>query len=200
MSIYPLAIALTVGFSHAFEADHLVAVSSIVTHRKNWLSAAKDGFIWGLGHTTTILLIGVMVLIGKTMITSQTFIYFEACVGVMLIIIGFYRLYQLYRENHTIDKHDKLAYGVGLIHGLAGSGALLLLVMSEFKSASLSMMYLAVFGFGSSIGMLIAASVLSLPFSKKVILNGRISKILIWLSSLLCIGYGVIVVFENIMI
>lgn len=198
MSAYPLFIALTIGFTHAFEADHLVAVGNIVTHRRNWWQAAKDGFIWGLGHTTTIFIIGIIMLVGKAIISEQTFSYLEAAVGLMLIIIGLYRIFKLYQPKKEVDRPDKLAYGVGLIHGLAGSGAMLLLVMSEFDSASFSLLYLAIFGLGSCMGMLVAASMLSVPFSKRIISNEKISTALIWLSSLLCIGYGAYVLYQNI--
>jgi high-affinity nickel permease len=51
----PLLFAAVVGFQHAFEADHLVAVSSIVSKRRSTLLAVKDGIFGGLGHTSTIL-------------------------------------------------------------------------------------------------------------------------------------------------
>ena len=95
------------------------------------------------------------------------------------------------------DNHH-LAYGVGLVHGLAGSGAMILLVMSEIQGSFNSMMYLLIFGLGSVLGMLVAAGILSLPFSKKITNNQALQLILIVLSSLLCIGYGAYVFIENI--
>ena len=58
----PLLFAAMIGFTHAFEADHLVAVSNIVTKRDKLLLAVKDGIYWGLGHTSTIFLIGLLSL------------------------------------------------------------------------------------------------------------------------------------------
>lgn len=57
--------AAAIGFSHSFEADHLVAVSSIVTRRDSTISAIKDGIFWGLGHTSTILVVAIIYMIGK---------------------------------------------------------------------------------------------------------------------------------------
>ncbi|MEL7121505.1 MAG: urease accessory protein, partial [Bacteroidota bacterium] len=196
--------AAFIGFSHAFEADHLVAVSSIVTKRERTILAMKDGVFWGLGHTSTIVIIGLLMIIGKFTFLNGYFSYFEAAVGVMLIVLGVFRLYQYFKNqkhlHDLIDGKDNhhLAYGVGLVHGLAGSGAMILLVMSEIQGGFNSIIYLLIFGLGSVLGMLVAAGILSLPFSKKITNNQALQLVLIILSSLLCIGYGTYVFIENI--
>ncbi|MEM7655681.1 MAG: urease accessory protein [Bacteroidota bacterium] len=195
---FPLLFAAVIGFTHAFEADHLVAVSSIVTRRDQSGLAIKDGIFWGLGHTSTILLIGGLLILGKLVIPEQTFGMLEGLVGVMLICLGAFRLWkflQAREEEHT--HHHRLAYGVGLIHGLAGSGAMVLLVMSNLASAWSSMLYLMVFGLGSVAGMLVAAGLFSLPFSKRWARHPMVQPALIWGSALLCIGYGSWVIYEQ---
>lgn len=202
---YPLLFALVVGFMHAFEADHLVAVSNIVSKRDNVLLALKDGIFWGLGHTSTIVLIGLIIIVGKATFLDGYFGYFEAGVGLMLIGLGFYRLYQYRRKHGQVEAlidhgdHHHLAYGVGLIHGVAGSGAMILLVMSQIPSTGQSMLYLLLFGMGSVVGMLVAASLLGLPLSKKVLGGPRLQVSLIWLSSILCIGLGGFIIYENLL-
>ena len=62
-STIPLLFAAVVGFGHAFEADHLVAVSTIASKRKHPMQAIKDGIYWGLGHTSTIFLIGLIMIV-----------------------------------------------------------------------------------------------------------------------------------------
>jgi len=138
-SSLPMLFAAAVGFGHVFEADHLVAVGNIITKRKQVKMAVKDGVYWGLGHTSTILLIGLIMIIGKATFLDSYFSYFEAGVGLMLVILGIFRMYQYFivkkkEINETEDepRHD-LAYGVGLIHGLAGSGAMILLVMRRLR-------------------------------------------------------------------
>jgi len=200
---FPLLFAAAVGFGHAFEADHLVAVSNIVTKRDKLGLAIKDGIYWGLGHSSTIFLIGLIIIVGKATFLDGYFGYFEAIVGLMLIGLGLYRLYQYFNYRHQpvelIDANGNfhLAYGVGLVHGLAGSGAMVVLVMSEIQSSFNSMLYLVIFGLGSVVGMLVAAGIFSLPFSKKLSSNRNIQLGLIILSSLICIVYGGYVIFEN---
>lgn len=199
-SLFPILFAGVVGFSHAFEADHLVAVSSLVSKRDRIILAIKDGIYWGLGHTSTIFLIGLIIIIGKATFLNGLFGYFEAVVGLMLIAIGFYRINKHFRKEELEPPHDHhhhLAYGVGLVHGLAGSGAMILLVMSEIKDEWSSLIYLVIFGIGSIVGMLVAAGIFSLPFSKKITQNKTLQAILIFASSILCIGYGAFVIYEN---
>lgn len=205
MDFAPILLASVVGFTHAFEADHLVAVSSIVTRRNNSLLAIKDGIYWGLGHTSTILLVGAVILLGRIVFQEEDFRYFEAGVGLMLIGLGGYRLYKLYKtpaielpvHSHPHPQDFKLAYGVGLVHGLAGSGALLLTVLATTKSTAAGLAYLVIFGVGSIVGMMLAAGVFSLPFSEKILNNNTLRIALTVLSSLLCIGLGSMVAYEN---
>lgn len=162
VSIIPLLFAAVIGFTHAFEVDHLVAVSSIVTRRNNVRDAIKDGIYWGLGHTSTILLVGILMIIMRLMITEDTFGYLEAGVGFMLIALGIHRMLKdrVHLHHHGAHSHQhshRLAYGVGLVHGLAGSGALVLLVMTQIKSSWGKHRYLLIFGIGSIAGMLLAS-------------------------------------------
>ncbi len=103
---FPLLFAAVVGFTHAFEADHLLAVSSIVTKRDNWLLAINDGIYWGMGHTSTIFFIGLLMIIGKATFLNGLFGYFEAGVGLMLILLGVFRLYQYFgKKRATPTQH-----------------------------------------------------------------------------------------------
>ena len=199
----PLLLAASVGFSHAFEADHLVAIGNIVVKRDKLLHAIKDGIFWGLGHTSTIFVIGLIMLAGKLAIEEQWFGYFEAFVGLTLVILGTSRLLQFWsgrsaqKEKGTNGHHPHLAYSVGLVHGLAGSGAVVLLAMTEIRETTFSLLYLLIFGLGSIAGMLLAAGIFSLPFSQRFTSHKTLQGILTVLSSMLCIGYGLYILFEH---
>jgi cytochrome c biogenesis protein CcdA len=203
-----ILFAAVVGFGHAFEADHLVAVSNIVTKRTKLKLAIKDGIYWGLGHTSTILLIGTIIILGKLMIADIYFRYLEACVGIMLLFIGIYRLRSVIQEKaleshaHLVNdkSHHHLAYGIGAVHGLAGSGVMVLLVMTEIKDTVPSLLYLLIFGLGSVAGMLVASGLFSLPFSKLFTQNRKVQLALIVLSSVLCIFFGSKVIYQNLFV
>lgn len=213
MMNFSLLLTLYAGFTHAFETDHLLAVSNIVTNRNKTTKAVKDGLFWGLGHTSTIIIIGVFMLLLKFNISEKYFRWFEAGVGIMLLTLGIYRLYKWYKEKrvqlhtlthtHTSGKgsyeHTHLpAYNIGLVHGLAGSGSLIILVMSKSQSVSYGLAYLLIFGIGSVVGMMMAAGAFSLPFSQKIFTSKPIQAILIFSSAIVCILYGCWVFYKNV--
>src|SRR6218665_163532 len=224
MESIPILIILFAGFKHAFEADHLLAVSSIVSQRKSTLLAVKDGLFWGLGHSTTILLVGIALIMLKMAVTGEerTFHYFEAGVGLMLILVAVYRLYQFFRtkeitvhqhhqehegENSTPHIHlpatashkslHKASYGIGLVHGLAGSGELVAAALITYKAPFAIVIFLLLFTLSCMAGMFVAAGLFSIPFSKKIMASGMLRLILIFLSSGLCLAYGCYSIYEN---
>ncbi len=225
MFTFPLLLTIYAGFTHAFEADHLLAVSNIVSKRNNIKLSMKDGIYWGLGHASTIFFIGILMIILKAGISENYFHYFEALVGLMLIVLAIYRLVKYFSNKkiviHThghvheggqhkhlhvhIGKEHKhkhqhehsLAYGIGLVHGLAGSGALIVVVMSQINTPFDGLIYLAIFGAGCIAGMMLAAGLFSVPFSKKMMQAKTLQSFLIITSSLLCLLYGGKVIYEN---
>ena len=226
MLTFPLLLTIYAGFTHAFEADHLLAVSSIVSSRNNVLSSMKDGVFWGLGHSSTIFVIGVLMILFRVGISEQTFHYFEALVGVMLITLAVYRLAKFFKKKkvvihshghcHEHDGHNhdhshlhvhvgdekhghshSLAYSVGLVHGLAGSGALVLIVMTQIRNTVEGLSYLLIFSSGCILGMLVAAGLFSIPFSKRIMQARTLQIVLIVISCTLCLIYGTKSIYDN---
>jgi uncharacterized membrane protein YkgB len=214
-----LLYALYEGLLHAFEADHILAVTNIVSQRTKIFPALKDGIFWGLGHTSTIFLIGIIMILFKVNIPENSFSWFEAAVGLMLITVAAFRFYIFLRDEHIVHVHrhehagentsphthvhlkgnrlHRTSYGIGIIHGLAGSGALVVLVMTQIGTVTNSLLYLLIFGVGSIVGMTLVAGVFSIPFSKKLINSKALRTVLVLISSLLCFGYGCYVIYEN---
>jgi len=219
MLSFPLLLTIYAGFSHAFETDHLLAVSNIVSQRNSVLKALKDGVFWGLGHTSTILVVGVVMLLLRVQVNPVYFHYMEAGVGIMLIVLGVYRLVKLKAAlaDGTFSQHSHphgkkvtvtcagvkklhfVSYSIGLVHGLAGSGELVLLVMLQIASPQSGLLYLLIFGIGSIFGMLVAAAMFSLPFSKKILQARVLQIILILLSSVLSIAFGSTVMYKSLL-
>jgi len=226
MFTFPLLLTIYAGFIHAFEADHLLAVSNIVSQRNNVKLSLKDGIFWGLGHTSTIFFVGILMIVFKAGISDQYFRYFESLVGVMLIALAIYRMVVFFREKKVVihahphqhggEKHQhlhvhignrqvhqhkhSLAYGVGLVHGLAGSGALILIAMSQMKSPADGLIYLVIFGMGCIVGMLVAAGLFSIPFSKKIIQAQLLQSGLVIITCVLCFLYGGKVIYDNLIV
>jgi ABC-type nickel/cobalt efflux system permease component RcnA len=217
--------ALFLGAMHSFEADHILAMSSIVTQKPKWKHAVRAGAFWGMGHTSTIVIVGILMILLKVAIPVRYFHYFEALVGVMLILLGAYSIYRFFKNNkvvlhrHSHDHYDgahhvhshvhlhvnnterhthaHLSYGVGLVHGLAGSGELVVAAAALYINPWLGVAYLLIFGIGTIFGMALATGLLHIPFTHNAVLSPKLTVALTWLSALLCIGYGVMVIFRN---
>jgi sulfite exporter TauE/SafE len=182
------------GLKHALEADHVVAVSTIISQTKSFKKSLALGFSWGMGHTMTLLLVGLLILIFRVNIPENFSLGFEFLVGVILIGLGVEILYKkLIRRGHEhLHKHGKVVHShehshekspkhnhhhksflLGLVHGLAGSGALMLLVIASINSAIQGVAFILVFGFGSIFGMLFVSGLIAAPF----IFTSRINRL-----------------------
>tara|TARA_R110000868_G_scaffold352419_2_gene613673 strand:+ start:593 stop:1201 length:609 start_codon:yes stop_codon:yes gene_type:complete len=192
-------MALIVGFFHSFEADHLAAVSNLVSTKKSAIQSLKDGMFWGIGHTVTIFFIGVLILVLKYSISENVFSKFEGLVGIMLIVLGIYRLSKLKQVKQTLHHghNHKLALGVGLIHGIAGSGAVVAAAVSATSTISIGLLYLTIFGMGSILGMLCVAFILGKILYLKKLENINIVSYFSIFSSLFCIVFGLKIFIYN---
>jgi hypothetical protein len=184
---------------HAFEPDHLLAVSTLVTRHDRLGPALRDGFFWGLGHTTMLVLFGSIIIFSRaTWLHSG---YFEAAVGIMLIGLGIGRLLDKnsYQSFQKPRQQAGFAYTVGLVHGLAGSGALVLAVLGAIRQPVWAAAYILLFGLGSVLGMLAAVGLMRVPFTQRMRLGRRLRAGGVMLSSALSVGYGGWLVYSNLL-
>ena len=198
MTIPTLLFAAVVGFNHAFEADHVLAVGNIANKRDSFLEAIRDGLFWGLGHTSTILLVGCVIIIGKLTFNLASFEYLEVVVGVTLVALGVYRISKVKKSRQVKSPYvsNKFTYSIGLLHGLAGSGAVVLIAMSEIESSSMSIVYMLLFGAGSIAGMILVAIIFRIPMSSKIGIGPKVQNAFIIMSGLLCAGYGFFMIYK----
>jgi hypothetical protein len=175
-----LGLGLLLGLTHAFDSDHLIAVSTIVARDRSLWRSAGVGLSWGVGHTLTLLLAGLIVLGFKIDIPTPVELSLECMVGVILVGLGVSTLYACRRKKLHAHSHahgeavhthfhthaetaahthvHPLRLGlrpllIGMVHGLAGSAALMLLVLTAIPSPTLGLFYIGLFGCGSILGM-----------------------------------------------
>ena len=102
-----MLIGFVLGLQHAIEADHLAAVSTIVSEKKGLFAASIVGGLWGLGHTISLFIVGAVVLILKVQISETTEARLEAIVGVMLVVLGINALRKLFTAKKVhVHSHD----------------------------------------------------------------------------------------------
>ena len=198
-----LVLGMVLGLRHALDPDHVVAVSTIVSGEPDWRRSSLIGSFWGLGHATSLLTLGGLIVALRINITELAASRLEIIVSVMLVGLGLYAMraaragFRLHAHKHTHDaeggnsaenkEHVHLhvhkpheqpvhrhahtlrfgirPYAIGLVHGVAGSGGLALLVMATAKTATAGFLYMAALAFGALVGMGILSALLTLPLS-----------------------------------
>ncbi len=154
-------LGLLVGLRHAFEPDHLTAVSTLVHEAKGPRHGIELGMMWGLGHTISLLVVGTVLVIIGAAVPPKLGVAFELAVSVMLLVLGARAIIvDAAPHDHPHPARSGLRpMLVGLVHGLAGSGALTALVFAQLPTTQARLVYIAVFGAGSILGMGIASGV-----------------------------------------
>ena len=192
-----LALAVLVGMSHALEADHVAAVSSMASRQTSVKQIVRTGAVWGLGHTLTLMLFAGAAIIFGFAISDGLSGMLEFAVGVMLVGLGGHIIYRLWRDRihfhvhshgeekhfhahshagevqeHTDSSHDHdhkpfpvRTLLVGMMHGMAGSAALLVLTASTAPTMTTGFLYVVLFGIGSMFGMAGLSAIIAVPIA-----------------------------------
>ncbi|TMB19760.1 MAG: urease accessory protein UreH [Deltaproteobacteria bacterium] len=189
-----LAFGFVLGLRHALDVDHLAAVSTIVTSRRSLWASSIVGAVWGLGHTAALLAVALVVVGLHAQIPPRLGAGLELAVAAMLVGLGLNLLGTLWRggrlhfHGHAHDGREHLhphvhprtqrdatqhhpvraarrPFVVGLVHGLAGSAALMLGVLATIPSPRLALAYVATFGGGSIGGMIAMSTLLGMPLA-----------------------------------
>jgi hypothetical protein len=179
------------GMRHALEADHLAAVTTLVSRERSGYRAALLGLYWGLGHTGALVLAGVVLVLLRAEMPEGAAAGFELLVALMLVALGLRAISQAARQGSEgparVHRHGRRVHAhagvpahvhigtwtlarrplaIGAVHGLAGSGALTALVLTTLPSASAQLAYVVLFGLGSTVGMAALSGLLGWPLAR----------------------------------
>jgi ABC-type nickel/cobalt efflux system permease component RcnA len=184
-------LGLLLGMRHSTDPDHVVAVSTIVSKQRSIRQAGLIGTIWGLGHTLTIFAVGSMIILFGVVIPPRLGLSMEFSVALMLILLGVLNLTGVMQRMTSYLTRKPLAiptisgaetlldrsvgrFGVyqcvrplviGIVHGLAGSAAVALLVLSTIHSPVWATVYLLIFGAGTMVGMMCMTAAMAVPLA-----------------------------------
>jgi hypothetical protein len=158
-----ILLGALLGLGHALDADHVAAVSAIVTRERSIPRAARVGALWGIGHSLTILLLGGAIIVFRLTLPERLVIGLEFLVALMLIGLGFANLRRGKQAAHEHAVTRARPFIVGTVHGLAGSAAVALLVLSTMRTALSAIAYLVTFGLGTIAGMVLATMLIAAP-------------------------------------
>ena len=172
------------GMRHALEPDHLAAMSTLLTGERNTRKAAWLGVYWGIGHTLTLWVAGSLLVVLRADMPAMASDVLACAVVLLLVAFGFRAIYLSAGQASTGPTHSHVhgvASGsvlvgrwtlarrpllVGAVHGLAGSGALTALVMATIPSMGARLIYLVLFGVGSTLGMAALSGLMGWPIAR----------------------------------
>ena len=207
-----LAAGFLMGMRHALEADHLTAVVALSTRAHGRMSTLIRGAAWGLGHSTSLLIIGGACLALGTTLSADAALWLERAVGLMLVALGVQVIVRLRRRRIHVHAHrhadgrrhihahrhestDRAAERhehphpsgshvraglVGLVHGMAGSAALVVLVSTSVESFWLGLGFIGTFGAGSILGMSVLSLTIALPLEYS---ERRLARVYDWIEA-----------------
>lgn len=240
-----LAVGFFLGMRHATDADHVIAVTTIVSRQRNLFKAAMTGIFWGIGHTLTIFAVGTIIILFDVVIPARIGLSMEFSVGLMLIVLGVMNIVSFVRSARSIAPQNSAvlhqhphthgdyvhshAHGhapeahshnqtpltrldrlfgriglyqqlrplvVGIVHGLAGSAAVALLILTTIRNPHWAMAYLLVFGAGTVGGMMLITMSIASAFNFFGNRNPRFSQRLGLVSGLVSLAFGVVLAYQ----
>jgi ABC-type nickel/cobalt efflux system permease component RcnA len=212
-------VGLLLGMRHSTDPDHVVAVSTIVSKQRSIRHAGLIGSIWGLGHTLTIFAVGSMIILFGVVIPPRLGLSMEFSVALMLILLGVLNLTGvmqrltscLTRNGRPLEKAETLIdrsvgrFGlyqcvrplvIGIVHGLAGSAAVALLVLSTIHSPAWATVYLLIFGAGTMVGMMCMTAVMAVPLAYAGNRFGSLSRVFSVASGAVSVCFGFFLVYQ----
>lgn len=211
-----LALGFFLGMRHATDSDHVLAVSTIVSRERTPRAALWIGALWGFGHSATIITVGGAIVLFGWVIPPRLGLSMEMSVAIMLVVLGAINLSgalsQIERAAHAPQAPAAALAGkgrsvlprggllrpviIGVVHGLAGSAAVALLVLATIKSASTGLLYLAIFGIGTVAGMMLLTVLMSLPISALARRFPNTERPLARLAGLMSIAFGLFLAYQ----
>jgi high-affinity nickel-transport protein len=227
---------------HATDADHVIAVTTILARSRKFMHSTLIGGLWGLGHTITVLVVGTLIIAFNVVIPPPVGLAMEFAVAIMLILLGILNLTGAMRRlterftppapmhghahehlhaheagsdphghehahlhGHGSDPGLVATFGwyqlgrpvvVGLVHGLAGSAAVALLVLATIHDTGAAMVYLLIFCGGVASGMAILTTLIGLPFLVSRARSERINRYLTVGSGILSLAFGLYLAYQ----
>jgi ABC-type nickel/cobalt efflux system permease component RcnA len=186
-----VGIGLVLGFRHAFEPDHLAAVSTLATRQASVLAACRLGLAWALGHTASVGAVVFAIIVAGVRFPASLRPAVDVVVGLLLVGLGGSIIYRYARGRWHLHAHShgsevethlhlhshslghshahghpgvdaRRSLGFGLLHGLAGSAAILVLLVASAPTRGAQVAYFSAFGAGTLLGMLAVSATLAL--------------------------------------
>lgn len=193
-----LALGFFLGLRHATDSDHVMAVFTIVSRERSLRGAALIGALWGIGHTLTVLLVGGAIVAFGVTIPPRLGLGMEFCVGLMLVLLGVLNLRAKPRGAVKVvpTPGTLRPLFIGIVHGLAGSAAIVLLVLPTIRSTAHALAHLLVYGVGTIAGMSLITLAMAAPLAASARRFERMNAALVVATGVASVLFGSILMYQ----
>jgi high-affinity nickel permease len=174
-------IAVLLGLRHATDPDHLTAVTTLIAgdHAHDHRSARSLGWIWGLGHATTLFAFGLPIVLAKSYLPERVQQGAEAAVGVLIIGLAIRLLVRWHQgafrdgpgHRHAHGRTPLQAYAIGLVHGMGGSAGVGVLLLAAIPDRAEAVVALALFAAFTAVSMALASSTFGYALTRPPVLR-----------------------------
>jgi high-affinity nickel-transport protein len=199
-SLAILGLGLLLGLRHAADPDHVVAVTAIAARTRRILPATWLGVVWGLGHTLTLFVVGSAIIVFDAVVPPRLGLAMEFCVALALVAVGLFNLGSRSAGSELAGSGGRppagRAFSVGIVHGLAGSAAVALLVLATVREPLLACGYLLVFGFGTLVGMALVTTGFAIPVAGAARRWGGADRLIRASTGVLSLAFGLWLAFQ----
>jgi high-affinity nickel permease len=168
-----VAVAIVLGLRHASDPDHLAAVTTLVTNGKG--RATRLGLTWGLGHASSLIVLGVPIVLWRAYLPPLIEQSAEVTIGLVIVALALWLLIR-WRRGAFVHDHAHLhvppartpwqAFGIGLVHGVGGSGGVGVLLLAAIHSHALALVALVLFGACTAASMAMLSTGFGLALSR----------------------------------
>ena len=186
-----LMLGALLGVRHALDPDHVVAIGTITASVPSRRRSVIVGAMWGLGHALTLMFVGGSIVLFRVAVSARVGLAMEYSVALMLIALGLLNLASA-RHAEPADPSRARPFIVGMMHGMAGSAAIALIVLAAIRETATGMIYLALFGLGTIAGMIGVTALVAFPVSMTVAAVGVSRRWLLVASGLVSVVFGLL--------
>ena len=168
-----IAVAVLLGLRHASDPDHLAAVTTLVSNRRG--GATRLGLTWGLGHATSLLVLGVPIVLWKAYLPPRIEQSAEVTIGLVIVALALWLLVR-WRRGAFAHDHTHLrvpprrtpwqAFAIGLVHGIGGSGGVGVLLLATIQSHAVALVALLLFASFTAVSMALLSTGFGLTLSR----------------------------------
>jgi hypothetical protein len=175
------AVAILLGLRHATDPDHLTAVTTLIAGDggHNHKKARSLGFVWGLGHATSLFLFGIPIVFARSYLPDPVQKGAETAVGILIIGLAIRLLIRARQgafrsgpgHTHARGRTPAQAYGIGLVHGMGGSAGVGVLLLAAIPDHVEALAALALFAFFTAVSMALASTTFGYALTRGPVLR-----------------------------